>query len=190
VEAVKLHLAALGVKDPADVSRTLMAEIGARANLEGLLQAVAEFLERKGLPRRLNKSSSLKITRELNKRCVNVGLCFHSHWHAAFNPIMYQSCVVTRLGKLLCQFRQSMCFQFDNGVCMACCTFEWRHPGWLTLEYVCVLLLVQDACWCITQGLQWFSGQQLQQHPQPAAAAAAAAMPDSCQPKEHPHQVP
>jgi hypothetical protein len=106
VEAVKLHLAALGVKDPADVSRTLMAEIGARANLEGLLQAVAEFLEGKGLPRRLNKSSSLKITRELNKRCV--GLCFHSRWHAAIDPIMYQSCVVTRMGKLMCQFRQSI----------------------------------------------------------------------------------
>ena len=68
VEGVKLHLAALGVKDPADVSRTLMGELGARANLEGLLQAVADYLEKKGLPRRLNKKNSLKITRELNKR--------------------------------------------------------------------------------------------------------------------------
>jgi len=68
VEAVKLHLAALGVKDPADVSRTLMGELGARANLEGLLHAVAGYLETKGLPRRLNKKSSLKITKELNKR--------------------------------------------------------------------------------------------------------------------------
>jgi hypothetical protein len=72
VEAVKLHLAALGVKDPADVSRSLMAELGARSNLESLLQAVAEFLQRRGLPRRLNKKTSLKITRELNKRCVRM----------------------------------------------------------------------------------------------------------------------
>lgn len=68
VAAVKLHLAALGVRDPADVSRTLLAELGARANLDGLLQAVAAYLERQGLPRRLNKKSSLKITKELNKR--------------------------------------------------------------------------------------------------------------------------
>lgn len=47
-----------------------MAELGARSNLEGLLHAVAEFLQRRGLPRRLNKKASLKITRELNKRCV------------------------------------------------------------------------------------------------------------------------
>jgi hypothetical protein len=37
VEAVKLHLAALGVKDPADVSRTLMAEIGACVDRELLI---------------------------------------------------------------------------------------------------------------------------------------------------------
>lgn len=70
VESVKLHLAALGVKDPADVSRTLMGELGERTNLDGLLQAVAGYLEQKGLPRRLNKKSSLKITKELNKRCA------------------------------------------------------------------------------------------------------------------------
>jgi hypothetical protein len=49
-------------------SESTFVAAGARANLEGLLQAVAEFLEKKGLPRRLNKKSSLKITRELNKR--------------------------------------------------------------------------------------------------------------------------
>ncbi|KAF8064564.1 hypothetical protein HT031_003364 [Scenedesmus sp. PABB004] len=69
-EALKLQLAALGVRDPADVSRRLLAEVGARADLEGLLAGVASLLERRGLPRRLSRKGSLKITRELNRRCV------------------------------------------------------------------------------------------------------------------------
>jgi hypothetical protein len=67
-ESLKLQLAAVGVRDPAEVSRVLMEEVVARADLIELLSGVAEILERKGLPRRLSKHSSLKITRELNKR--------------------------------------------------------------------------------------------------------------------------
>jgi hypothetical protein len=53
-------------------------DAGARVSLEGLLQAVAESLEKRGLPRRLNKKSSLKITRELNKRSIQFQLECHS----------------------------------------------------------------------------------------------------------------
>jgi len=56
------------VRDPAEVSRMLMEEVVARADLNELLSSVAEILEHKGLPRRLSKRGSLKITRELNKR--------------------------------------------------------------------------------------------------------------------------
>lgn len=69
-EALKLQLAALGVRDPADVSRRLLEEVGVRAELEWLLAAVAAQLDAKGLPWRLSKKSSMKITRALNKRWV------------------------------------------------------------------------------------------------------------------------
>jgi hypothetical protein len=67
-ESLKLQLAALGVQDPANVSRRLLEEVGQRADLDWLLSSVAACLEAKGMPRRLSKKSSMKITRELNKR--------------------------------------------------------------------------------------------------------------------------
>jgi hypothetical protein len=67
-ESLKLQLAALGVQDPANVSRRLLEEVGQRADLDWLLTSVASCLEARGMPRRLGKKSSMKITRELNKR--------------------------------------------------------------------------------------------------------------------------
>lgn len=67
-ESLKLQLAALGVQDPANVSKALLQEVAARADLDWLLGSVAAALEARGLPRRLSKKSSMKITRELNKR--------------------------------------------------------------------------------------------------------------------------
>jgi hypothetical protein len=67
-ESLKLQLAALGVQDPANVSRRLLEEVGQRADLDWLLASVAACLEAKGMPKRLSKKSSMKITQELNKR--------------------------------------------------------------------------------------------------------------------------
>eukprot|EP00775_Hariotina_reticulata_P005930 gene5930-6170_t len=69
-ESLKLQLAAVGVKNPSEVSRMLMEEVVARADLNELLSSVVEILEHKGLPKRLSKRGSLKITRELNKRML------------------------------------------------------------------------------------------------------------------------
>ncbi|WIA39242.1 hypothetical protein OEZ86_005365 [Tetradesmus obliquus] len=57
-------------QDPANVSKALLQEVAARADLDWLLGSVAAALEARGLPRRLNKKSSMKITRELNKRML------------------------------------------------------------------------------------------------------------------------
>lgn len=66
--SLKMQLAALGVSDPGDVSRALLRELAARSNLGALLDTVAVMLEARGLPRRLNRRGSLRVTRELNRR--------------------------------------------------------------------------------------------------------------------------
>ncbi|KIY98789.1 hypothetical protein MNEG_9172 [Monoraphidium neglectum] len=48
----------------------LAAELAARSTLQGVLADVAAAAARRGLPRRLGRQASLKITRELNRRVV------------------------------------------------------------------------------------------------------------------------
>ncbi len=66
----KFHMAALGAKDPANVSWALLAEIARRSQLSEVLADVARQLTRKGLPRKLGQKACLRLTRELNKRIL------------------------------------------------------------------------------------------------------------------------
>ncbi|GBF88982.1 hypothetical protein Rsub_01481 [Raphidocelis subcapitata] len=56
-------------------AEALAAELAARATLEGVLSDVAAAAARKGLPPRLGRRASLKITRELNRRVLGGASC-------------------------------------------------------------------------------------------------------------------
>ena len=64
----KAMFASLGADQPANVSWSLLAELGTRSDLANVLGEVAAAAAAKGLPRRLSKKASLKLTKEVNRR--------------------------------------------------------------------------------------------------------------------------
>jgi hypothetical protein len=64
----KALLAELGAKDPANVSWALLEEMSNRSDLGRVLADVYAAACRKGLPQRLSKRASLRITKEVNRR--------------------------------------------------------------------------------------------------------------------------
>jgi hypothetical protein len=64
----KALLAELGAKDPANVSWALLEEMSNRSDLGRVLADVYAAAHRKGLPQRLSKRASLRITKEVNRR--------------------------------------------------------------------------------------------------------------------------
>jgi hypothetical protein len=64
----KALLAGLGADEPSNVSWSLLQELGARSDIGTVLGEVAARAAAKGLPRRLSKKASLKLTKEVNRR--------------------------------------------------------------------------------------------------------------------------